>query len=56
MKITQKQLLMLNQTAIDSCLIDSVDIFSLSLKTRKELVENILNQQSDKLIDIKEDA
>jgi hypothetical protein len=51
MKISEKQLQLLFLIARDSIQFDS-DLFSITLKTRKELVEIIIDQQSNQLKDI----
>ena len=53
LKISEKQLQLLFQTLIDSITVDITQLFSLDIQTRKKLYEQIINQQSDQLIDIK---
>ncbi len=55
MKITEKQLICLVQTLNDTLVFierQSGDPFSFSLKQRQELLNTILNQQSDLFIDV----
>lgn len=50
MKITEKQLLVLITTLKES--IQIAGYFSVSNQTRKEIMEQIYNQQSDSLIEV----
>jgi hypothetical protein len=54
MKIAEKQLQLLLITAIDSTKYDFVNdpVFTLPLKTRRELVDGILNQQDESIFDV----
>mgnify|MGYP001584488416 CR=1 FL=1 len=59
MKITEKQLLMLYQTLKDTLIFyerEKGDPFSFSYNTRKELLDDICNQQSEKIIDVVDDS
>jgi hypothetical protein len=52
MKITEKQLQMLMVILQDSQA-NIVGFFSYSLKTRSKLLDEIINQQSNEIIDLK---
>ena len=56
MKITEKQLIMLVETLKDTLAFhqrDKNDPFCFSLNTRSDLLDEILNQQSNELREIK---
>ena len=56
MKITEKQLqIMLRVLEGSLCMLDTTDmnLFGYDRKTRNDIYNQIINQQSDKLIDVK---
>jgi len=54
MKITEKQLQVLYQVLIDSlCIVGSGSPFKFDRDTRRKYADEILNQQSDEIKDIK---
>ena len=56
MKITEKQLqIMLRVLEGSLCMLDGTDmnLFGYDRKTRNDIYNQIINQQSDKLIDVK---
>jgi len=57
MKITEKQLLMLYQIAVDSLKISDggYSAFIFKQETRRLLVDKMVNQQSEELIDVDRD-
>jgi hypothetical protein len=56
MKITPKQLQVLLQTTIDSLKISYGEyrVFTFNNEQRRRIVSDIINQQSEELIDVKE--
>lgn len=55
MKITNKQVIMLFEIAKDTIKFDLKGMFSFDHKSRAELVNQILNQQSNQLKELKEE-
>lgn len=56
MKISQKQIQVMYQVLVDSlCIVGSGSPFKFDRDTRSQYADEILNQQSDEIIDLKND-
>lgn len=59
MKITEKQLLIMFRVFEGTLAIQDMpdmDVFGYDAETRRKIYNQILNQQSDEIVDVKEDA
>ena len=56
MKVSQKQIQVMYQVLVDSlCIVGASSPFKFDRDTRRKYADEILNQQSDEIIDLKND-